>query len=262
MSQAHGTSADCQLCYTTSGQSAGGPIFHRDGPTLWELAQQALSSTERGYDLLAPKFEHTPFRTPDDLLAQIVEHLEPADRALDVATGTGAGVRMLKPFASHVTGIDMSQGMLDEAERLCGGAPGGATLEFVRGDARDMPFDNEFDLAVSFGANGHILPADEAAVFASVFRALRPGGRLVLLTHRNPGPVHPFWWAARGFNAAMHIRNALVDPPFVMFYLTMTWPELGTRLEEAGFEVRAKERFLKMPYSGGILVTATKPADS
>ena len=26
---------------------------------------QALSSVEDGYDLLAPKFDHTPFRTPD-----------------------------------------------------------------------------------------------------------------------------------------------------------------------------------------------------
>ena len=32
-------------------------MFHPQGPTLWELAVQALSSTERGYDLLAPKFE-------------------------------------------------------------------------------------------------------------------------------------------------------------------------------------------------------------
>jgi hypothetical protein len=25
--------------------------------------RQALASTERGYDMLAPKFDHTPFRT-------------------------------------------------------------------------------------------------------------------------------------------------------------------------------------------------------
>jgi len=29
---------------------------------------QALSSVEGGYDLLAPKFDHTPFRTPDGML--------------------------------------------------------------------------------------------------------------------------------------------------------------------------------------------------
>jgi len=43
-------------------------MFHPAGPTFWELAEQCLSSTERGYDLLAPKFDFTPFRTPDEIL--------------------------------------------------------------------------------------------------------------------------------------------------------------------------------------------------
>ena len=39
-------------------------MFSPQGPSLRELAIQALSSVEDGYDLLAPKFDHTPFRTP------------------------------------------------------------------------------------------------------------------------------------------------------------------------------------------------------
>ena len=234
-------------------------MFQSRGPSLLELAQQALSSTERGYDLLAPKFEHTPFRTPDRLLEQVQPHLGTVERALDVCCGTGAAVRMLRPIANQVVGIDMSAGMLEEARQLCADAPGTAALSFVQGNALDMPFEAEFDLAVTFGANGHILPADEPAFFGSVFRALRPGGRFYLLTGRNPGPLHPLWWAARGFNAAMHLRNALVDPPFVMFYLTMTWPEVGNPLEAAGFEVHAHHGLFEFPFTGGILVEARRP---
>lgn len=40
-------------------------MFHPKGPSFVELAKQCLSSTERGYDLLAPKFDYTPFRTPE-----------------------------------------------------------------------------------------------------------------------------------------------------------------------------------------------------
>jgi hypothetical protein len=36
-------------------------MFSPEGPSLRELAVQALSSVEGGYDLLAPKFDHTPF---------------------------------------------------------------------------------------------------------------------------------------------------------------------------------------------------------
>jgi len=35
-----------------------------------ELAMQALSSVEGGYDLLAPKFDHTPFRASDGVLTR------------------------------------------------------------------------------------------------------------------------------------------------------------------------------------------------
>ena len=34
-------------------------MFHPNGPSFFELVEQALSSTERGYDLLAPKFDYT-----------------------------------------------------------------------------------------------------------------------------------------------------------------------------------------------------------
>ena len=37
------------------------PMFSPRGPSVRELAVQALSSVEGGYDLLAPKFDHTPF---------------------------------------------------------------------------------------------------------------------------------------------------------------------------------------------------------
>ena len=39
-------------------------MFSPHGPSVRELAMQALASVEGGYDLLAPKFDHTPFRTP------------------------------------------------------------------------------------------------------------------------------------------------------------------------------------------------------
>src|SRR5688572_18549446 len=97
-------------------------MFHRKGPTFWELAVQALSSTERGYDLLAPKFEYTPFRTPEVILERVGEYLKtigPFDAGLDICCGTGAAMRMLRPHCrQRVVGVDMSAGMLAEGRRL------------------------------------------------------------------------------------------------------------------------------------------------
>src|SRR5688572_33315216 len=101
-------------------------MFHPSGPTFWELAEQCLSSTERGYDLLAPKFDYTPFRTPDEVLDGLAKYLgEPRsiDAALDVCCGTGAAIRILQPLCrQRVVGIDFSQGMLEVARRQVGSA--------------------------------------------------------------------------------------------------------------------------------------------
>ncbi len=39
-------------------------MFGKKGPSFFELMEQAWSGTAEGYDLLAPKFEATPFCTP------------------------------------------------------------------------------------------------------------------------------------------------------------------------------------------------------
>src|SRR5256885_6791716 len=135
-------------------------MFGPDGPTFAELARQALSSTRAGYDLLAPKFDATPFRTPDALIVPALDQLGDCDRALDVCCGTGAASRLLRARArSHVVGVDFSDGMLAEAARRTQDATGRARASFVRGDVLEMPFAPVFDAAVCFGALGHFVPA-------------------------------------------------------------------------------------------------------
>ena len=216
-------------------------MFHPQGPTFWELGEQCLSSTERGYDLLAPKFDYTPFRTPDIVLqpaAKRLGEIEPFDAALDICCGTGAAMQMLRPLCrQRVVGIDFSQGMLDVAIEKTTSAAGDAEMEFVRGDVLDMPFSQAFDLAVCFGALGHILRKDEPQFVDRIRRALKPGGRFVFATSYMPSLISPGYWLCRGFNAAMRVRNLLVRPPFIMYYLTFLLPGCKTLLEAHGFDV-------------------------
>jgi ubiquinone/menaquinone biosynthesis C-methylase UbiE len=216
-------------------------MFHPQGPTFRELVVQALSSTERGYDLLAPKFAHTPFRTPEAILAPAMTHLGEVGSigaALDVCCGTGDAMWHLRRLCRHrVVGIDFSRGMLDIARCVVATAPGNATLELVRGNVLDMPFETAFDVAVCFGALGHILPGDQSRFVTQVANVLRPGGRFVLVTM----PVPPLWsrryWLSRGFNAIMQVRNFCLSPPFVMYYLTFLLPQAVTLLNQHGFSV-------------------------
>lgn len=235
-------------------------MFEQGGPTFWELMVQAMSSTERGYDLIAKKFDHTPFRTPDVLLEAMVKEIGPIESALDVCCGTGAAMKHLRPICSkRVVGIDMSQGMLDEARRRLEDVKGAPSIELVRGDALDMPFRNEFDVVTSVGAFGHILEKDEPAFLASIHRALKPGGRFVFVTGPRPSPTKPWFWMAHGFNAVMRVRNAVYKPEFVMYYLTFLWPEIWRKLERAGFRVEGKTGLVGKPYEKAVIVVATRP---
>ena len=210
-------------------------MFSPEGPSLAELAKQALSSVEGGYDLLAPKFDHTPFRTPDGILdatAEALRALGPLRGGLDVCCGTGAGVRVLESVCEEpVTGVDFSAGMLAQARRAHPDA------RWVRADVLALPFAGDFDVAVSFGALGHFLPAQRPALFAGVHRALRPGGVFAFPVPAPPAVASRSYWALLGFDLAMRVRNAVWRPPFVMYYRTCPLPALRGDLTASGFSV-------------------------
>ncbi|MFI1566457.1 class I SAM-dependent methyltransferase [Streptomyces sp. NPDC020490] len=214
-------------------------MFSPEGPTLRELAVQALSSVERGYDLLAPKFDHTPFRTPDAVLDAVAADLARTgsfDAGLDLCCGTGAGTGVLaRVCRRRVVGVDFSAGMLAVARgRATGAVP---RAEYVRADARALPFGSVFDLVVSFGAFGHFLPRELPGLFAQVHSVLRPGGCFAFPVLAPPRPSSPAFWMLLGFDAVMRVRNALWRPPFVMYYRAFRLGQVRRELERAGFQV-------------------------
>jgi SAM-dependent methyltransferase len=222
-------------------------MFSDQGPSLRELAVQALSSVDHGYDLLAPKFDHTPFRTPDvllDAVAGALAPLGPFGAGLDVCCGTGAGVRALRPLCrERITGVDFSAGMLAAARTAdAGRAPAretgaGPRPQWVRADVLALPFVRRFDLAVSFGAFGHFLPAERPRLFAEVRRALRPGGLFAFPVAAPPPVGSALHWALRAFDAGMRVRNLVWRPPFVMYYRTFPLGAVLDDLGRAGFTV-------------------------
>jgi SAM-dependent methyltransferase len=242
-------------------------MFHPEGPTFAELARQALSSVEKGYDLLAPKFDRTPYRTPDALilpaLAAATRADHPVNDALDLCCGTGAALAHLRALCQReCVGVDLSAGMLRVAEAAVSAAPGTARVRLVKADALDLPFSSRFDLITSFGAFGHIRVEDEARLAVSVARALRPGGRFVFVTAEDVSPFDPRALQARAFNAVMRVRNAVWDPPFVMYYLTFLAPRAREVLEAAGLRVRVVPGALPACVHPLVVVIAEKPVET
>jgi demethylmenaquinone methyltransferase/2-methoxy-6-polyprenyl-1,4-benzoquinol methylase len=102
-----------------------------------------------------------------------------SERVLDVATGTGdVAFEIRKAGVPEVVGLDVTPGMIEEAQRKAAKRPDG--IEFVVGDGMNLPFgDRSFDaVTISFGLRN--MP-DYAAAVKEMTRVLKPGGRLVCL---------------------------------------------------------------------------------
>jgi demethylmenaquinone methyltransferase/2-methoxy-6-polyprenyl-1,4-benzoquinol methylase len=105
--------------------------------------------------------------------------VEPGDRVLDAACGTGDLALIAAEAGGEVTGLDFSERMLERARRK------GPELDWVRGDLLALPFaDATFDSAtVGFGVRN---VADLPAAIVELRRVLRSGGRLGILEITRP----------------------------------------------------------------------------
>jgi SAM-dependent methyltransferase len=99
------------------------------------------------------------------------------ESVLDIACGTGNATLRAAQAGGRTTGLDLTPELFDAGRALAKEA--GVDVEWVEGDAEELPFEDEsFDVVLSsFGvmfAPRHQVAAREAA------RVLRPGGRLGL----------------------------------------------------------------------------------
>lgn len=108
-------------------------------------------------------------------------HVSEHTTALDIGCGTGKTTRDIARLATggHAHGVDLSSGMLELA-RTRARQEGVDNVAFEQADAQIHPFSETFDLAVS--RHGAMFFGDPPAAFANIAAALRPGGRLVLLS--------------------------------------------------------------------------------
>jgi len=122
---------------------------------------------------------------------------QPGERILDIGCGTGRLTAELVSALGEgtVVAVDRSETMLREASAQAANPPGphklsngelseGSAVDpppvrvcFVRADGASLPFVDAFDAVLSTATFHWIL--DHTQLFASIYRALAPGGRLV-----------------------------------------------------------------------------------
>ena len=115
----------------------------------------------------------------------IGDHTSP-ERILDVATGTGDfAIEALRLKPVKVTGIDISEKMLEQGRKKISRLGLAEMIELLRGDASSMTFEEgTFDVAMSaFGVRNF---EDTVAGLKEMCRVLRPGGMIMVLEFSKP----------------------------------------------------------------------------
>ncbi|MCC7127637.1 MAG: bifunctional demethylmenaquinone methyltransferase/2-methoxy-6-polyprenyl-1,4-benzoquinol methylase UbiE [Microbacteriaceae bacterium] len=137
------------------------------------------------FDHVARRYDraNTLLSAGNDVLwrIQTVRAIAPVrgERILDIAAGTGTSSAAIAKSGAEVVALDFSEGMIEEGKKRH------PNLEFVQGDALDLPFKSgTFDaVTVSFGLRNF---EDPRKGLKEMHRVLKPGGRVVICEFSKP----------------------------------------------------------------------------
>jgi cyclopropane fatty-acyl-phospholipid synthase-like methyltransferase len=128
-------------------------------------------------------FTKNTLKEVDFVLAEF--KLPPNSRILDMGCGTGRHAVELARRGYRVTGVDISSGMLAEAEMAARKA--GVEVEWIHADATTFKSTKQYDAAICLceGAFGLIGPKDnpcdhDLVILGNIYNALKPGAKFIL----------------------------------------------------------------------------------
>ena len=140
---------------------------------------------------------------------------------LDVCTGTGlVASDIAGRFRCRVVGIDLSDGMIEQARRNLKSARVAPAVCLVKGRAENLPFaDSSFDVIVFTYLLRYV--EDPEATLYELSRVLRPGGQMVSLEFYVPRApiIHGLW-----------LLHTLLVIPVISRLLPGGWREVGSFL--------------------------------
>ena len=165
----------------------------------------------------------------------VIQHAAPrsSDVVLDLGTGTGAIALALAPDAGRVVGRDISEGMLEQAERKREEA-GLDNVSFGTGSFREPNYDGPADVVTSNFALHH-LADEEKRETIEVVSGFEPR-RFVLgdvMFFGEPDPEEPFYSPEVDDPATVGVlADAFTDAGFAITAVEHVHPQVGVLVGE------------------------------
>ncbi len=187
------------------------------------MNQKYLDDTRRSYDKVAKKYvEHIYDELKDkpldrELLDRFADELKDKGLVCDVGCGPGQVARYLFERGVNVCGVDLSQGMIDEARVL------NPEIKFTQGNMMSLDFeDKAFAGITAFYSLIHIPREDLVTALVELKRVLKANGLLFMAFHIGVEIMH-----------VEELWEEKINADFIFFQTD----EMRNYLTDAGFEV-------------------------
>jgi SAM-dependent methyltransferase len=211
----------------------------------------------------------------DDLVEMILQVLElqPGDRVLDLACGSGDHARRLAKRGLDVLGVDIAPSLIAHCRERAT-EEGLTTVRFEQGDMRELAYEGKFDAVLLLsGSFGFFDEAANQEVLARMARALTPGGRMLIdvfdparmvvrptrrsWSHYGGGySLRTTWWEPETctyvseflFIDADGVLNTAAEPERIRVYSLPEWRELCRRVGVTLTHALADTKLPLVPY--------------
>ncbi|MEK7748044.1 MAG: class I SAM-dependent methyltransferase [Nitrospirota bacterium] len=158
-----------------------------------------------------------------------------SSHVLDVGCGSGVQSFALAPFAKQITGVDLSETLIEIAKKRCGNYP---HVQFQVGNACALPFpDAHFDFIISYGdVVSHIVEGYEQAI--SEMARVAKSGALVTFEVDTKWNFGIFYHPAELMEAlAVRGKGHATRDWEGMKFKTFTYCEIAAILEKNNLEI-------------------------
>ncbi len=138
-----------------------------DKAILANIAVHSAMANE--YNTIEPHFRPESIKRVSDIVSEISRNVS-ITNALDLGCGTGFMINILKNHGKTITGIDVTQPMLDKVDLT-----GNAKITLINGDTGSTPLPSDyFDIATAYTFLDHLY--DMMPTFKNCYNSLRKGG--------------------------------------------------------------------------------------
>ncbi|MDG1707559.1 MAG: class I SAM-dependent methyltransferase [Emcibacteraceae bacterium] len=138
------------------------------------------------YDLI---YQNKPYQQEVDFISNLIQKFGSGKRVLELGCGTGKHARLLNEKGFRVTGVDLSDSMLDVARESSS-----PEITFVFGDLRNFSLNNleKFDIVIAMFDVVSYLPtnADIKKMLNNISIYLKKGGVLIFDAWYGPAVLH------------------------------------------------------------------------